>query len=186
MFRSPVLALRATVAACALAAAAPVSAQVFTNTLVGAPTFNRPLEGFGGLSAVGTNVRYRTLSFTAATAGTYSFLMTSGVGGFDTFLFLYQGTFSPGAPLANGVISNDDFNGSLISSGFSTSLATGTTYVLVQTAFSNDGTGAFTTTITGPAPVVTSAAVVPEPATYALVAAGLVGVAGAARRRRSA
>jgi hypothetical protein len=165
----------------ALSAAPAVQAEIFTFTgdTTGAPTFNRALEGFSGLSGVGTATAYDEFTFTVDTAGAYTFLTT---GAFDTFSFLYQDAFDPSDATVNGIASNDDLLPGFTTSGFSSSLSTGTTYVLVTTGFGNSDFGAYSTTIGGPG-VVT---VVPEPGTYALLAAGLGVVAWRIRNRKAA
>ena len=186
-------------AAVALLAAAG-SAQAVTYTYggntTGAPTFDRAQPAFDALSLFGRSVNYQTLTFTVSLAGTYDFLSTTTSNRpgtntlWDTVLFLYSPSFSPTAPLINGLIANDDFT-SGSTAGFTFGLVTGTTYVLVTTGFegfaSSAGAqatvdfGTYTNTITGPGNVIV--VVIPEPATYGLLAMGLAIVGVAARRR---
>lgn len=140
---------------------------------LGDATFNRPLT-LTSLSAVGTAVHYDTLSFSGADAGSYDFRMVAvPAGSFDTFLALYSGSFNPASPLTNLVALNDDFGGISAGSGFTFALAAGNSYTVVSTAFSNNGVGSYLTTVTP----------VPEPATYGLMALGLLAVGGLVRRR---
>lgn len=170
--------------ACVAAAAAaclslPAQAVIFTFTgdTTGGPTFNRPLEDLSALSAVGTAVHYSSFTFSPSVSGDYTFLTT---GEFDTFLLLYSGSFNPAAALTNAIAANDDLVAPpFTTSGFAATLAAGSTYVLVNTAFGNTDFGAFSTTIGGPGVV----SVVPEPASFGLMALGVLGVA---LRRRAA
>lgn len=175
--------LRLVATAAALAAlglSSVAQAQTFTGDTTGAPTFNRPLASFLGLSALGQNVRYDALEFTVNVSGSYDFLSLAA-GNWDNFLFLYSPSFSPAAPLLNGVIANDDLI-SIGRAGFNgVALAAGTPYVLVTTGFEATDFGAFTNTISGPG----IATPVPEPGTWGLMALGLLGM-GAWVRRRSA
>jgi hypothetical protein len=157
--------------------AAPSDILTFTGNTSGDPTFNRPLQDLSGLSAIGTAVAYDTFTFGVTVSGTYTFLTTSA---FDSFAFLYDGAFDPTAPLANGVVANDDLLG-LTTSGFARALVAGSTYVLVTTAFGNGDFGAFSNTIGGPSALVVGTPSVPEPAISLLLACGAVAVA---RRRR--
>lgn len=168
----------------AVAAAAALSAAgahavdfVYGGDTTGSPTYHRSLAGFGGLSGVGTNVAYDTLDFTVTATGAYDFLSVAD--GWDNFLFLYSPSFDPGAALSNGVASNDDFPSVGISGFDGVALTAGVSYVLVTAGFDNTDFGAYTNTISGPGSVVA----VPEPATYGMMALGLLAVGGLARRR---
>lgn len=151
-----------------------VSPFTYNGTTAGGPTFNRPNANGNSaptaLSATGTAVPYDVVMFTVATAGSYSFLSTAN---YDNFLVLYSGSFTATSPLAGAVIANDDFP-TVGRSGFSSTLATGTTYFLVTTGFGNINSGTFTDVIT----------LVPEPGTWAMVGAGLVGLVVVQRLRR--
>jgi PEP-CTERM motif len=167
--------------AAALAVSAAFASPAIAVTYVGAttlndPSFNRPLATLSGLSGVGTAVHYKATAFTVATSGNYSFLMT-GVGAWDTFLILYSPTFVPTNGLSNAIIANDDFP-NIGTSGFTTSLLAGTSYIAITTGFGNTDVGQYTLEIN---PVGTLA--VPEPGTWAMLIAGF-GIVGAAMRRR--
>lgn len=163
--------------------AATGTAQAVTYDWVGdttgAPTYNRALAGFSGLSGVGTAVRYQTLAFSVTASGSYDFL-SSTTGGWDNFTFLYGPSFNPASALVNGLAGNDDFGG-LTSSGFTAALTAGASYVFVTTGFANTDFGAYSNSITGPGTV----NVVPEPGSYGLMALGLALVGFAARRSRT-
>ena len=163
----------------AAAPAAQASFQVISGDTTSAPTYNRALEDFSGLSGIGTDVRYDTYTFTVSVAGDYLFNTT---GAFDTFVFLYQGSFNPADATTNGVFANDDLflGNSFAISGFEVPLAPGTTYIYVTTGFDVPDAGAYSTTIAGPAPLLA----VPEPETYAMMGLGLLGLGTSSLRRR--
>lgn len=171
------------IAVAALAAAAG-SAQAATYTYVGdttgGPTYNRPVAGIPppDMSAVGTDVAYSTFTFSVDSAGSYAFLSTAT---WDNFTFLYHDAFDPADPLTNAIVGNDDYGG-IGTSGFTTDLATGTTYLYVTTGFANTDMGVFENGITGPGTV----AAVPEPATCGLMAIGLGAIAFGRRQRTPA
>jgi hypothetical protein len=160
------------VASLAAAGAAQAATYNFDGDTTGGPTYNRALAGDPptGLSAVGTDVAYSTFAFSVDTAGSYDFLSTAA--GWDNFTFLYSGSFNPADALSNAIVGNDDLV-TIGISGFSTALATGTTYIYVTTGFSNTDQGLFSNSITGPGTV----AAVPEPESYALMALGLGAIA---------
>jgi hypothetical protein len=155
-----------------------VSFQVMAGDTTGAPTFNRALEDFSGLSAVGTANPYTTYTFTVSVSGDYIFNTTAA---FDSFVFLYQGSFNPADATSNGVIANDDliYGNSFYASGFEVALTAGTTYIYVVTGFDLTDAGAYSTTIAGP----TMTTAVPEVQTYLLMALGLAGLAVVRRRQ---
>lgn len=181
---TPTTLLRRTVAAAALALALPASAAFYLDDTTGAPTFNRALEDFSDVSAVGVGVAYDVYAFTVTTSGDYRVRsFAEGVfqdAPWDQFIFLYQGSFDPAQPLVNGVIADDDFN-SIGRSGFDIALSAGTPYFLVTTGFDPDDQGRFLNIVRGPGEVIP---VIPEPETYALLAVGLGAVVLAVRRRR--
>lgn len=180
-------ALRATAAALVLGATLPASAAFYVDDTTDAPTFNRALADFSGLSGVGTDVAYDVFSFSVGADGLYtirSFAEGLRAGDpWDQFLFLYSGSFDPSAPQLNGLAANDDFNATIGRSGFDVALMTGVAYYLVTTGFANDDAGRFLNVVRGPGDILP---VVPEPGTYALLAMGLLGVALAVRRRGQA
>lgn len=167
-------------AAALVAAGAHAADYVYAGDTTGAPTYQRALASFTGLSGVGTAVAYDTFTFTVTDSGAYDFLSLAS--GWDNFLFLYSPGFDPGAALSNGVVGNDDFP-SIGRSGFDDVMLTaGVSYVLVTTGFDNADFGAYTNSISG----IGSVVAVPEPATYGMMALGLLAVGGLVRRRMAA
>jgi hypothetical protein len=177
--------IRTALATVAIAVALPASAAFYIDDTTGGPTFNRALEDFSGLSAVGTDVAYDVFSFSVDTDGLYT--VRSFAAGlrtdtaWDQFLFLYAGAFDPTMPLMNGIAGDDDFE-VIGRSGFDVALSVGTAYYLVTTGFGNTDSGAFLNVIRGPGEILPA---IPEPGTYALLAMGLFAVAFAARRRQN-
>jgi hypothetical protein len=170
----------AAIAAFAVAATPASAAVIYTviGDTTGGPVFNRTLAGTPptALSGVGTAVAYNTFLFSPAASGSYTFLLTSTTASYDPFLALYASPFSPGSPLTNILVANDDFTG-LTNSGFTTSLVAGTVYTAVITGFDNLDFGTYTLTIA-------NAAAVPEPATWGMMVAGF-GMVGFGLRRRA-
>ncbi|GAB4041553.1 MAG: hypothetical protein Fur0014_12880 [Rubrivivax sp.] len=166
------------------AAALPASAAFYIGDTTDGPTFDRPFADFSGISGIGTDVSYEVFAFQVTVAGDY--IVRSFAEGlrqgqpWDQFIFLYEGSFDPTQPLINGVIANDDFNGTIGRSGFDIALATNTAYYLVTTGFESSEQGRYLNIIRGPGAIVP----VPEPETYALLALGLGAVVLAVRRRR--
>jgi hypothetical protein len=161
--------------------AGAASAQTFTGTTLGGPTWNRPQGGNPPtlLSGVGTAVPFQTIQFTLSVAGSYTFQNTgTNPVNWDNFTFLYQGSFNPSAPLMNVLVGNDD-NTTIGLSGFTRTLNAGVNYFFVTTGFANSDAGSYSLTISGPG----IATVVPEPSSLALVALGSVGLVTVAARR---
>jgi hypothetical protein len=180
--------LRNVVLALGVACALPASAAFYVDDTTGAPTFNRALADFSGLSAVGTDVAYDVFSFSVSQSGDYE--VRSFVQGFlrdpswDQFLFLYEDSFDPLNALSNGLIANDDLGDDIDNlgrSGFTVELLTGTAYYLVTTGFGNDDSGRFLNLVRGPGDILPA---IPEPGTYAMLAMGLLAVSAAVSRRR--
>jgi hypothetical protein len=163
---------------------APVAGLVtITGDTSGGPGFNRPVEDLSALSAIGTDVAYRSYGFTVDASGSYTFLISAL---FDSFGFLYSPALNTAVPLDNALVANDDLLIGFSTSGFAFDLVSGTPYYLVTTGFANTDFGSFSATIGGPGnilpiddPVVPG---VPEPAGVALVLLGLGTMALAGRR----
>ena len=161
------------------APAVQANISTYTGDTTGAATFNRAVADFSGLSGVGTAVHFNQDSFTVDVGGSYTFLTT---GDFDTFTFLYQGSLNPVDATANGIAANDDLLPGFTTSGFAANLTSGTKYTFVTTGFGNNDFGDYSTTIGGPGMITA----VPEPAEYALFAAGLGLIALRFRQRQAA
>ncbi|MBX3381320.1 MAG: hypothetical protein KF805_14590 [Phycisphaeraceae bacterium] len=165
----------ASIVALALATT-PALGQTFFGDTTGKPTYNRALQGFGGLSAVGTATHYEVIAFTVTVTGSYTWQNTA-TGGWDNFTFIYQNAFNPANALLNGVASNDD-NPGVGLSGFTTALTAGTSYFYVVTGFGNNDQGAWRADVTSTSG---GQVVIPAPGAAALLGLGML---TAARRRR--
>ncbi len=155
-----------------------VAPLTYNGSTVGSATFNRP--NANGTSAPTTNsatataVPFDMVTFTVATTGTYNFLSTSTTVGFDNYTVLYSGS-SP--LLANALIANDNLvAGNTTTSGFSYVLTVGATYAFVTTGLTNASAGSYSDAITLSA--------VPEPGTWTMMGAGLVGLVVVQQLRR--
>lgn len=132
---------------------------------------------------------YDAQEFTVDLDGLYDFdaLYTDGM---DGYIFVYEGSFDPGAP--GDFIAGDDDGptGADSSQILGLSLTAGTSYFLVTTAFDDvptsfgNPTGAFTNTISGDGNITLGGAPVPVPAALWLLGSALIGL-GAARRRKA-
>jgi hypothetical protein len=139
----------------------------FDGNTGGAPTYDRLIESLDIVSPIGVDVNYNALGFSVDVSGDYSFASLAS-GGWDNFTFLYGPSFNPSAPLVAALRGNDDLDG-IGSSGFNFDLTAGARYIFVTTGFSDIDFGAYSNTISGPGNIVP----IPEPATYALMLAGL-------------
>jgi len=172
-------ALLATTLLAGLSQTAHADITTHTGNTTGGPTYNRTDEFFSGLSVIGTDVAYSTLTFSVSEFGDYTFLTTAA---FDSMIFLYENSFDPTAPLTNALIGNDDALNTR-TSGFGATLTDGVTYVFVMTGYENSDFGFHSTTIGGPGLLQIPA--VPEPATYAMLMMGLAGVVLVKRRKQA-
>ena len=165
------------------------------------PTWNRPVEGFGSLSGVGTDVPYDVFTFSVSITGAYDIEMLSsgdeddpgpnpGVSpsptpssapSWDGYFLLYQNSFDPNDQLTNGVASDDDGPSSLLPLIAGVNLQAGTPYFLITTGFGNEDFGPYTNQIRGDGTVND----IPEPGTLALVGLGLLGLVIRRRLRKA-
>jgi hypothetical protein len=176
----------ATAAAIAVTATGAM-AQSYNATTAGGPTFNRPVA-CNALSGVGTAVRFHVQPVWAASAGLRTFTSVATTpAGWDNFLILYGAAWTPASPLTGCLALNDDGPAGIGQSQFTFNMLANTQYFIVTTGFANTDAGAFTNTVTGGQVTfgLINQNVIPEPSTYALMATGLVGLAGMARRRRN-
>ncbi len=153
---------------------------MYSGTTVGSPTFNRPNANGDNppttISGSATAVPFDVVQFSIATTGTYTFSSQSvSPPSWDNYTFLYSNSFDPANPLNNVLIGNDN-NPSIGTSGFNFNLQTGVNYFFVTTGFSNSSQGSFNNSVT----------LVPEPASWALMALGVVGLLALQRTRRLA
>ncbi|MGC4039320.1 MAG: T9SS type A sorting domain-containing protein [Flavobacterium sp.] len=123
---------------------------------LGGSVWDRPLANGSGMSATGVDVSYHIYGpFVVDTAGSYTFNSTQD---FDGYIFVYQNSFDPSAPLTGYLAGNDDGGpGSTIT----TNLTTGTTYYFITTAYEPGEFGDFTTEITGAGTVTCGTLAVP-------------------------
>ena len=134
----------------------PTPQTAFTGSIdTDDPVFERPLPGLACGSSFNTSF-YDTYTFEVHTAGLYKFAQFADGG--DGFGVLYAGSFDPLHPCMNFIEADDDDNvPPPVSQGddflLNVNLTPGT-YVLVVTAFSgNVAYGAYTVSVSGPAPV---------------------------------
>jgi hypothetical protein len=191
-------------------------AAFFTGTFVGEePTWNRPFADGTGLSGVGTSVSYSVQPFYVAESGIFTFETVAPTpSNYDTFIFIYAGTFDPTSPLANFTAGDDDFTGAFTylpgpylipgsgtgSSGTGpasaisgVSLSAGVQYFAINTTFENGAVGTFYSAIGGvnelsdPIDVTLGAITseVPEPGSVSLAALGIGGLLWLSRRTRA-
>jgi hypothetical protein len=115
------------------------------------PTFNRPLEGGGGLS--GNTTYFDLQAFSVDVSGLYTMTMTSGAFTPDTpddgFFILYVEDMSASNPLLN-YFNSDDAGGAGNLPQIVEYLDAGVTYVLVSTTFDALNTGSYSVDISGP------------------------------------
>lgn len=160
--------------------------SVFSGDTTGGPTWNRPV-GMAPppASGVGTAVPYQAVPLSSSESGDYFFLVErTGAAFWDTYLFLYAGSFDPLDQFTNRVAANDDC-GAFDRSCFDVTLDAGTLYIAVVTGFDNSSFGTYDLSIRGPGGINFNpggGVSVPEPATLAMLIAGL-GLVGAGRRR---
>lgn len=90
------------------------------------------------------SVYYSTYTFVAPSTGPVTFEITSAVltSGSDTYLSLYQTSFTPASPATN-FLHGDDDSGAGVLSLFSHNLVQGNTYILVVSTFSTGYTGTY-------------------------------------------
>ena len=181
------------IAAASWATAAPLNiAGALSNT---DPLYNRLVSGNPPvlLSGVGTAVRYDIYNFYVTVTGSYrmetlSAAFTTATAD-DTFITLYLGSgFTAGTPLV-GALEADDDSGVGFLSLINRNLVANTNYSLVITSFANGQLGNYTGIIAAAVgqagDVIAGTVPVSAPATGALVALALAGLALTSRRRAS-
>lgn len=126
----------------------PRDTVMYSDTLVGTPTWTRPFADCTGATGLGP-MGYQVEPFYVSANGAYD--VTSVQNGWDGYIFVYQNSFNPASPNTNCVIGNDDGGGGIGTSEiFGVALSAGVQYFVVTTAFENGEEGTFTNTITGP------------------------------------
>ena len=158
-----------------VAGALQAGSITFSGDTTGQPTWNRTTSGEPptSLSGVGTAVPYQTWPFTVSAGGTYVLEIIAAVYG-DSFLSLYQTSFDPTSQFTNALSADDDSGVDLLSR-IDYGLLVGTQYYMVVSGFDNDDFGTYTANISGPGDI-SLTGVVPEPGTWLLLGAGMMGL----------
>ncbi len=121
---------------------APVIMSNYSNALtVNSANFTRS-------GAASGKYYYHAIEVRVPVTGSYTFRTSSAI---DTYGYLYQGNFYPTYPQYNIVTKNDDFTGRNF--GFTVTLRSDLTYILVFTTFSALATGSFNISVSGPSSV---------------------------------
>jgi PEP-CTERM motif len=158
---------------------------IFLGTTENGLLWNRPSAGsppIAPVSGIGTAVPFAVQEFTVAQTGLYDFLSTSVTpSSWDNNLYLYETSFNSATPLNNVVVGSDDFPDVGLSGFNGVNLVSATSYFLVTTGFSNQSTGSYSNSISGPGDIVLTP--VPEPTSLAMC--GLGAFFTLLRRRRS-
>lgn len=103
--------------------------------------------------------------------------------GYDGYLHLYESSFDPLDQFTNLIAGNDDYNTLYAAQMANVSLTSGTDYIIVNSGYSNDDFGTYTTTVAGPGEIQigNDCPTVPVPTSLGLVAMGCLSLL---RRRR--
>ena len=184
-----------------IAASSFATDLLWSGDTTGQPTYNR-LSSISSLSGVGTAVRYHVTEFNVTVTGNY--VMETLTPGWDTYMFVYSGSFNPATPLVNIQNGDDDHTGAftVLTSGAGTGLnasrmalgettnysnvagtmfTAGTSYFAVVTGFGNADFGTFNAGVGGGPGDVLRGSAVPEPASLAVLGLGALALV---RRRR--
>ncbi len=93
---------------------------------------------------------YHTIQVRVSVTGTYTIRTSSTIS--DTYGYIYQGNFYPTHPQYNILARDDDSSGGR-NFGFTVTLRSDVTYILVFTTYSALATGTFNITASGPSSV---------------------------------
>ncbi len=113
------------------------------------PTYVRA-DGNGVTTYVSSGVTayYKTFTFVAPASGNTSFEIIAaaltGADPYDTYMSLYQTSFTAASPATNFLIGDDDSGALTYSSKLAYNLVAGTTYIIVVSTYSSGVTGTFT------------------------------------------
>jgi hypothetical protein len=167
-----------------LTGAALAGTTSYSGDTTGDPTWQRTVGMSSSLSSVGTAVSYETQAFSVSASGNYT--ITSAydeAAGYDGYLHLYASSFDPTDQLTNLMAGDDDYGTVYAAQMADVSLVSGATYIIVNSGFSNDDYGVYTTEITGRGDIQLGGGcpTVPVPTSLGLVAVGCLSVL---RRRR--